>query len=48
MSDDEIVKYLVGWINDNTIYRTELLNLEIIYLTLEELQQKHVMANVQF
>ena len=40
MSDDEIVKYLVGWINENTIYTRELLNLEIIYLTLEELQQK--------
>ena len=38
MSDQEIVMYLISWINENTIYKGSLVNLEIVNLTLEELQ----------
>ena len=40
MIDQEIIKFLVNWINENTIYRESLLNLEIIDLSLKELQFK--------
>ena len=40
MLDDEIVKFLISWINENTVYKGFLLNLEIIDLTMEELQYK--------
>ena len=40
MLDDEIVKFLISWINENTVYKGFLLNLEIIDLTIEELQYK--------
>ena len=38
MIDQEIVKFLISWINENTIYEKFLLNLEIVALDLEELQ----------
>ena len=38
MIDQEIVKFLISWINENTIYEKFLLNLEIVVLDLEELQ----------
>ena len=38
MIDQEIIKFLVSWINENTIYEEFLLNLEIVTLNLEELQ----------
>ena len=40
MLDHEIVKFLISWVNENTVYKGFLLNLEIIDLTLEELQYK--------
>jgi len=40
MLDDEIVKFLISWINENTVYKGFLLNLKIIDLTMEELQYK--------
>ena len=40
MLDHEIVKFLISWINENTVYKGFLLNLEIVDLTLEELQYK--------
>ena len=38
MIDQEIVKFLISWINENTIYEKFLLNLKIVVLDLEELQ----------
>ena len=38
MIDQEIIKFLISWINENTIYEEFLLNLEIVTLNLEELQ----------
>ena len=40
MLDHKIVKFLISWVNENTVYKGFLLNLEIIDLTLEELQYK--------
>ena len=40
MLDHEIVKFLISWVNENTVYKGFLLNLEIVDLTLEELQYK--------
>ena len=40
MLDQEIIKFLVIWINENTIYDGHLANLKIISLTFEELQFK--------
>ncbi|MEC8265544.1 MAG: hypothetical protein VX009_01880 [Pseudomonadota bacterium] len=40
MIDQQIVKFLIDWINENTTYSGPLLNLEIIDLTLKELQLK--------
>ena len=40
MLDHEIVKFLISWINENTVYKGFLLNLKIIDLTMEELQYK--------
>ena len=39
MIDQEIVKFLISWINENTIYEKFLLNLEIVVLDLEELHK---------
>ena len=38
MLDQEIVKFLISWINENTVYEGLLSNLEIVDLNLEELQ----------
>ena len=48
MIDQQIVKFLIDWINENTTYSGPLLNLEIIDLTLKELQLKACRGNVQW
>ncbi len=40
MLDQELIKFLVIWINENTTYNGTLDNLEIISLSLEDLQFK--------
>ena len=47
MIDQEIVKFLISWINENTIYEEFLLNLEIVVLDLEELQFMACRESVQ-
>ena len=48
MIDQQIVKFLIDWINENTTYSEVLLNLEIIDLTLKELQLKACRGKCQF